>query len=68
VAVFAVSPWRALRECFFALFGGLKIHRCASPPAEFDSKLVRVRKQLKMPDYPLQPKGHWNIIPPASQK
>jgi hypothetical protein len=51
VAVFAVSPWRALPESFFAHILGLKIHRCVSPPAEFDSKLVRVRKQSKMPGY-----------------
>jgi hypothetical protein len=57
VAVFAVSPWRALPESFFAHFRRLKIHRCASPPAEFDSKVVRVRKESKMPGYACNPKG-----------
>jgi hypothetical protein len=68
VAVFAVSPWRALPESFFAHFRRLKIRRCASPPAEFDSKLVRVRETVQNAGLCLQPKGRWNFIPLASQK
>jgi hypothetical protein len=68
VAVFAVSPWRALPESFFAHFRRLKINRCASSSAEFDSKLVRVGKWSKMPGLCLQLTGYWNVTPPAPQK
>jgi hypothetical protein len=68
VAVFAVSPWRALPESFFAHFKGLKIQRCAASAAAFDSNRVRVRKQFKMPVHAWGSKGHWNLIPPVAQK